>query len=170
SASAERLKGETGDERALGAKLGARYVLEGSIRKGGSSIRVSAQLFDTQTGAQLWAETYNRDLETSSIFAVQDDVAARIVATVADSYGVLVHSMRDAIRQKDDVDLTPAEWQFQYFAYREQITPSNHAALKSRLERAAKSDNRPSDFWACLAQVYLDEYAFGFPGNDVTSL
>ena len=132
STSAARLKGETGDERALGAKLGARYVLEGSIRKGGSGIRVSAQLVDTQTGAQLWAETYNRDLQASSIFAAQDDIAARIVATVADSYGVLVHSMRAAIRQKDDADLTPVEWQFQYFAYREQITPSAHAALKSR--------------------------------------
>jgi len=170
NASAARLKGEAGDERVLGAKLGARYVLEGSIRKGSSGIRVSAQLVDTQTGAQLWAETYNRDLQASSIFAAQDDVAARIVATVADSYGVLVHSMRDAIRQKDDADLTPAEWQFQYFAYREQITPANHAALKSRLERVAQSDNRPSDLWACLAQIYLDEYAFGFPGNDVTSL
>ena len=170
SASAERLKGEAGDERALGAKLGARYVLQGSIRKGGSGIRVSAQLVDTKTGAQLWAETYNRDLQTSTIFAAQDDVAARIVATVADSYGVLVHSLRDATRQKNDSDLTPAEWQFQYFAYREQITPASHGALRTRLERAAKSDNRPSDLWACLAQVYVDEYAFGFPGNDATSL
>ena len=50
SASAARLKGEAGDERALGAKLGARYVLQGSIRKGGSGIRVSAQFVDTQTG------------------------------------------------------------------------------------------------------------------------
>ena len=98
--SAARLKGETGDERALGAKLGARYVLEGSIRKGGSGIRVSAQLVDTRIGAQLWAETYNRDLQTSTIFAAQDDVAARIVATVADSYGVLVHSLRDATQQR----------------------------------------------------------------------
>jgi len=169
SASAARLTGETKTERP-GAKLGTRYVLEGSIRKGGSAIRVSVQLVDTETGAQLWSETYNRDLQTSTIFGVQDDVAARIVASAADSYGVLVHSMRDAIRQKDDADLTPAEWQFQYFAYREQITPSNHAALKRRLERAAKSDNRPSDLWACLAQVYLDEYAFGFPGDDGTSL
>src|SRR5207302_921970 len=170
SASAARLKGETGDERALGAKLGARYVLEGSIRKGGSGIRVSAQLVDTQTGTQLWAETYNRDLEASTIFAAQDDIASHIVATVADSYGVLVHSMRDAIRQKDDADLTPVEWQFQYVAYREQITPSAHAALKSRLERAAERDARQSDLWACLAQIYVDEYAFGFPGNDETSL
>ncbi|PYK77856.1 MAG: hypothetical protein DME38_12580, partial [Verrucomicrobia bacterium] len=51
SASAARLKEETGDERTLGAKLGARYVLQGSIRKGGSSIRVTAQLVDVQTGS-----------------------------------------------------------------------------------------------------------------------
>jgi TolB-like protein/class 3 adenylate cyclase len=169
SASAARLKGENGDERALGAKIGARYVLEGIIRKGGSGIRVGAQLVDTETGAQLWAETYNRDLQASSIFAAQDDVAARIVATVADSYGVLVHSMRSATRQKDDADLTPVEWQFQYFAYREQITPSAHATLRSRLERAAAQDDRESDQRACLAQIYVDEYAFGFQG-DATSL
>jgi adenylate cyclase len=169
SASTARLKGETGDERTLGAKLGARYVLEGSIRKGGAGIRVSAQLVDTQTGEQLWAETYNRDLQASTIFAAQDDIAAHIVATVADSYGVLVHSMRDAIREKDDADLTPVEWQFQYFAYREQITPSNHAALKTRLQRAVKRDDRESDLCACLAQIYVDEYAFGWQ-DDATSL
>src|SRR4029077_12027083 len=100
SASAAQLKGQTGDERTLGAKLGARYVLQGSIRRGGSGIRVSAQLVDTKTGSQLWAETYDRDLQSSTIFAAQDDVAARIVATVADSYGVLVHSMRAAIGRK----------------------------------------------------------------------
>jgi serine/threonine protein kinase len=170
SASAARLKGEAGDERALGARLGARYVLEGSIRKGGSAVRVNAQLVDIQTGAQLWSETYGRDLQASSIFAVQDDVAGRIVATVGDSYGVLVHSIRDATREKDDADLTPAEWQFQYFAYREQITPASYAALKSRLERAVKRNDRQSDLWACLAQIYVDEYAFGFPGGDATSL
>ena len=168
SASAERLKGEMGDERTLGAKLGARYVLQGSMRKGGSSIRVTAQLVDVQTGTQLWAETYNRDLQASTIFDVQDDIAARIVATVADSYGVLVHSLREATQQKDDADFTPVEWKFQCFAYREQITPSNHAALKSRLERAVERDDRQSDLWACLAQIYFDEYAFGFPSGETS--
>jgi TolB-like protein/Tfp pilus assembly protein PilF len=170
SASAARLKGEAGDERALAAKLGARYVLEGSIRGGGSAIRVSAQLVDAQTGAQLWSETFNRALQAASVLEAQDDIAARIVATVADSYGVLVHSLRSATRQKDDVDLTPVDWQFQYFAYREQITPSAHAALKSRLERVVERDDRRSDLWACLAQIYVDEYSFGFPGADAASL
>jgi non-specific serine/threonine protein kinase len=169
STSAVRLKGQTEDERGLGAKFGTRYVLEGSISKGGSVIRVSVQLVDTETGAQLWSETYNRDLQTSTTFGVQDDVAGRIVATVADSYGVLVHSMRAAIRKKDDVDLTAVEWQFQYFAYREQITPSAHAELKSRLQRVAERNDGQSDMWAALAQVYVDEYAFGFQ-EDATSL
>ncbi len=169
SASASRRKGVEGDERALASKLGARYLLEGSIRGGGSAIRVSAQLVDAQTGAQLWSETFQRDLQATSMFEAQDDLAARIVATVADSYGVLVHSMRSAMRQKDDVHLTPVEWQFQYFAYREQITPSANAELKSRLERAVERDDRQSDLWACLAQVFVDEYAFGFR-DDATSL
>jgi TolB-like protein/tetratricopeptide (TPR) repeat protein len=168
-AAAARLKGRAGDERTLGAELGARYVVEGSIRKQGSVIRVSARLIDTQTGAQLWAETHDRDLEVSNIFTAQDDIAARIVATVADGYGVLVHSMREATQQKDEADFTSAEWQFQFFAYREQIAPASHGALKNRLERAAKSVNLPSDFWACLAQVLVDEYSFGF-GADETSL
>jgi TolB-like protein/tetratricopeptide (TPR) repeat protein len=167
SASVAQLKGE--NEKILGDKLGARYVLQGSIRRGGSSIRVTAQLVDVQTGAQLWAETYNRDLQTSTIFDAQDEIAARVVATVADSYGVLVHSLREATQQKDDAEFSPAEWQFQWFAYREQISPSNHAALKSRLERAVQRDDRPSDLWACLAQVYVDEYAFGWQ-DDATSL
>ena len=169
SASAIRLKGKTDDVQAAESKLGTRYVLEGSIRKGGSVIRVSVQLVDTETGAQLWSETYNRDLQTSTIFSVQDDVAGRIVATVADSYGVLVHSMRAAMRRKDDADLTPAEWQFQYFGYREQITPSAHAELKSRLQRVAERNEGHSDLWACVAQIYVDEYAFGFQ-EDATSL
>ena len=168
-AAAARLKGRAGDERALGAELGARYVVEGSIRKANSAIRVSAHLIDTETGAQLWAETYDRDLEVSSIFTVQDDIAARIVATVADSYGVLVNSMASVAAAKDAADLTPAEWQFQYFAYRQQITPANHAALKKRLEAALERDRRRAELWSCLAQIYVDAYAFGFE-SDPTSL
>src|SRR5438477_2627574 len=77
--------------------------------------------------------------------------------------------MRDAIRQRDDAALTPAEWQFQFFAYREQITPSAHAALKSRLQRAMERDEAQSDLCACLAEIYVDEYAFGFQ-DDANSL
>ncbi|MGH9365426.1 MAG: serine/threonine protein kinase, partial [Thermoanaerobaculia bacterium] len=168
-ASTARLKGQAGDVRTLAAELGARYVLEGSVRKAGSAIRVSARLIDAHTGTQLWAGTYDRDLQASGIFDVQDDVAARIVATVADSYGVLVRSMTAMIQQKADEDLAPSEWLFQYFDYRQQLSPPAHTAMKDRLEKAVERDAGQADLWACLAQVYTDEYAFGFR-TDVTSL
>ena len=170
SASAERVKGEAGDERALGAKLGARYVLQGSIRKGGSGIRVSAQLVDTKTGAQLWAETYNRDLQTSTIFAAQDDVAARIVATVADSYGVLVHSMRAATRQKDDADLTPAGVAVPVF----RLPGADHALESRRAQKPAGARGeagRPAVGLVGLPCADLRRrICVWLPGSDATSL
>ncbi len=157
-----RLQAQAPDARAAGEQLSARYVLEGGIRQGASALRVNVQLVDTQTGAHLWAETYTRDLKDSDIFALQDGISGRVVATVADSYGVLVHSMTAMIQQKADEDLAPSEWLFQYFAYRQQLSPPAHTAMKARLERAVERDAGLADLWACLAQVYTDEHAFGF--------
>ena len=60
--SAVAYKGHAADIRTVGRELSARYVLEGSIRKRGRAIRVSAQLMDAVTGTQLWAEAYDREL------------------------------------------------------------------------------------------------------------
>ena len=58
-----------------------RYVLEGSVRKAGGRVRITAQLIDTTTGGHLWAERFDRDL--TDIFAVQDDVTTRIVRALS---------------------------------------------------------------------------------------
>ena len=60
----------------VGREMGVRYVLEGSVRKAGSRVRVTAQLIDATTGGHLWAERYDRDL--ADIFAVQDEITARV--------------------------------------------------------------------------------------------
>jgi len=62
-------------------ELGVRYVLEGSVRKAGDRVRITAQLVDTKTGGHLWAERYDRDLR--DIFALQDEVTQKIVAALA---------------------------------------------------------------------------------------
>jgi adenylate cyclase len=74
-------KGKAVDIRQVGWKLGARYVLEGSVRRSGDRIRITAQLIDTATGAHRWAERYDREL--LDVFAVQDEVARTIVAILA---------------------------------------------------------------------------------------
>ena len=70
-------KGRLVDVRAVGRDLGVRSVLEGSIRRAGNRVRITAQLVDAATGAHLWADRYDRDL--TDIFEVQDDVTRRIV-------------------------------------------------------------------------------------------
>jgi len=70
-------KGRTPDIRAVGRELGVSAVLEGSVRRAGNRVRITAQLIDTRTAAHLWAERYDRDL--TDIFAVQDEVTLQIV-------------------------------------------------------------------------------------------
>jgi len=69
-------KGRSVDVRTVGRDLGVRSVLEGSIRRAGNRVRITAQLIDAVTGAHLWADRYDRDL--TDIFEVQDDVTRRI--------------------------------------------------------------------------------------------
>src|ERR1051325_4885352 len=73
-------KGQAVDVKQVGRELGVRYVLEGSVRKGGNRMRITAQLIEAETGAHLWADRYDRD--ESDIFAVQDEITARVVAAI----------------------------------------------------------------------------------------
>ena len=70
-------KGKTPDIRVVGRELGVRSVLEGSVRRAGNRVRITAQLIDAKTAAHLWAERYDRDL--TDVFAVQDEVTMQIV-------------------------------------------------------------------------------------------
>ena len=73
-------KGKSPDVRKVSRELGVRYVLEGSVRRAASRIRINAQMIDGTTGGHLWAERYDRDLE--DIFAVQDEVTRTIVSAL----------------------------------------------------------------------------------------
>jgi len=74
-------KGRSVDVRAVGRDLGVRSVLEGSIRRAGNRVRITAQLIDAATSAHLWADRYDRDL--TDIFEVQDEVVEKIVGALA---------------------------------------------------------------------------------------
>jgi adenylate cyclase len=74
-------KGKHVHVREIGATLGVRYVLEGSVRKAGARVRITAQLIDATNDGHLWAERFDREL--TDIFAVQDDVTRQIVAALS---------------------------------------------------------------------------------------
>ena len=81
-------KGQTVDVKQVGRELGVRYVVEGSVRRAGNQVRITAQLIDAETGGHIWAERYDGSLD--DVFALQDQVTGQII---------------DALR----VQLTPSE-------------------------------------------------------------
>ncbi|HJZ11051.1 MAG TPA: protein kinase, partial [Acidobacteriota bacterium] len=137
---------------------GARYIIQGGIRKSGSLIRVNVQLMDAHTGANLWAETYNRDLKNSDIFTIQDEITDRVAATLGDNFGVLVRSMVASLEDKPDDQLSANEFVFRFFGYWAKLTPEEHAKIRTTLEKAVQKFPRNSDLWACLSIVYANEY------------
>jgi adenylate cyclase len=73
-------KGKSVDVKQVGLELGVRYVIEGSVRRAGNRVRITAQLVEAGSGNHIWAERYDREL--ADIFAVQDEIAERVLATI----------------------------------------------------------------------------------------
>jgi len=94
-------KGKAVDVRQVGRELGVRYVLEGSVRRGGDCVRIAAQLIDATTGAHRWADHYDRKIE--DVFAVQDEVVGTIVAILA-SHVIRAETERTLLKP-------PATWE-----------------------------------------------------------
>ncbi len=153
---------DTDDVRAVGKELGARYVMEGSIRRAGSMLRIATQLVDAMTGAHLWAETYNRSFHPGAIFELQDDLVPRIVSTVADWSGVLPRALSEAVRSKTADELSPYEAVLRGCGYYQRVRPDEHAAVRAGLERAVAEAPRYADAWVMLSMMCGEEHRFGF--------
>ena len=147
------------DVRSAGKELGARYVMEGSLRQAGTKLRLAVQLVDTVSGAHLWAENYERTLSPENIFALQDDLVPRIVSTVADQHGILPRRISEELRGKNEEDLTPHEAVLRSFSFLQRISPTEHATARRILERAMERDPNQADAWAMLAIMYDTEFA-----------
>jgi TolB-like protein/DNA-binding winged helix-turn-helix (wHTH) protein len=95
-----QFQGQSQDLRAIGAKLGVAYLLEGSVRKSGDRLRVTAQLIDTRDGTHLWSETYDRDL--SNVLVMQDEIAIKVASALQTEVFIREHFVsRPALRNAE---------------------------------------------------------------------
>lgn len=150
------------DVRAVGNQLGARYVIEGSVRASGTGLRITARATDAVSNAHLWAETYDRIFPPDGFFALLDDVIPRIVSTVADVHGVLPHHMGELIRHRDPETLTPYEAVLRSFTHFQRVSAEDHAAARIALQRAVQQEPAYADGWAMLSMVVREEFNHGF--------
>ncbi len=146
-------KGRNVDVKEAADKLGVRYVLEGSVRKSGNRVRVTAQLIDAGSGGHLWAERFDRDL--TDIFAVQDDVTHHIV-------GALAVNLTDGDRQRLRPEHAGSIEAYDYFLRGRELwhrlTEATTSEARDLLERAVAIDPNFAAAHAFLALTHVLDY------------
>jgi TolB-like protein/tetratricopeptide (TPR) repeat protein len=160
--STSRYVGVAVDVRTIGKELSARYVIEGSVRQSGARLRFAMQLVDTISGAHLWADSYERPYSPEAIFELQDELASRIVSTVADLHGILPRSLSQLVRSRSPDELTPYEAVLRSFSYPQRPSPEELVSARAGLEAAVRKAPTYGDAWAMLSFLCVQDYAHGF--------
>ena len=152
------ISSESTDILQIGKQLGARYVLQGALRRVGSTTRISAQLIDASNGTQIWSETFDRELSADQMLSVQDELTDRIIATVADPAGIVVRTLAATTDRKSAEDLTPYEAVLRYFLFQQRISADDHLICRAGLEQAVVIDPGYADAWTSLSLIYQQEH------------
>jgi adenylate cyclase len=146
-------KGRSLKAKDVALELGARYVVEGSVRKSANRVRVTAQLVDAETGTQVWADRYDGNLD--DIFAIQDDVTSAVVARVADRLKV---AGAELSRSRPRLLVTAYDLVLQSRPYRTRFTPASNREAARILREAIALDANCGQAFAGLAFVLAEEY------------
>ena len=133
--------------------LGVRYVLEGSVRKSGPRVRVTAQLIDASTGGHIWAERFDREL--TDIFAVQDDVTAHIVSALSVN---LTSGDLDRIATARTGNLEAYDCYLRGRALWRKSEKHANAEARALVERACQLDPKFAPAAALLAMIHNHDY------------
>jgi adenylate cyclase len=145
------------DVREIGRDLDVGYVLEGSVRRGGDRLRITAQLLEAEGGSHLWAETYERDLTASDIFDIQDDITAEVVAKVGGAYGAVARERMNRLRRGRTESLAAYDCMRLYHQWLATFDEGDYRAAREALQRAVKVDPSYADAWAGLSSIYACE-------------
>ena len=128
-------KGRSVDVRKIARELGVQFVLEGSVRRAGGRVRVTAQLIDTASGNHVWADRYDRELE--DIFAVQDEITAVIVNTLV---GKVMRSHFDRALLKAPENMDAYDHALRAMVHFQRWTPDDNRIARLEAEKALALD------------------------------
>jgi TolB-like protein len=150
-------KGKPVDLKRIGRELGARYVLEGSVRRVGDRVRVTSQLSDAADGMQVWAERYDRDL--TDIFVVQDELTLEIICALRIH---LSPEKQQQLTRRSDVSI---EAHNLFLRGREQAyktTAEGNSIARQLLAQAIELSPAFASAHAMVAFTHIDDYVLGW--------
>ena len=157
-------KKQSVDIKEIGQKLGAKYVLEGSVRKAGGRIRITAQLIDASNGHQLWSQRYDRDL--TDIFQVQDEITESIVASLEPE---LQRAEQQRALRKPPQNLGAWDCCQHALAHQWKFTQEDYVAAIGFARRAIELDATSSYARSMLAVCLYEQTMAGWSANPAQS-
>jgi adenylate cyclase len=152
-----KYKGKTVNVQRVAKELGVQYVVEGSVRRAGHRVRVSAQLIDAETDRHVWAERYDRELE--DIFTIQDEVTSAIVSTLP---GRVAAATRDRAAQKPTANMAAYECVLAGKTLHHRSTRQDNAEALRMLDRAIALDPNYAHAHAWRACVLGQGWTYGW--------
>jgi adenylate cyclase len=150
--SAFSYKGLTVEAREVGKELGVRYIIQGSVRKSGNRVRISPHLIDAETGTQIWADRFDRELV--DIFSLQDEITETIVGRIEQQLGSIERSR--ALRKRTD-DLESWDLFQRGMFYVWQMTGSSLAEGAVMLLKSLKIDPSFAEAHAWISFTFLHQ-------------
>jgi TolB-like protein/Flp pilus assembly protein TadD len=150
-------KGKTIEVKAVAQELGVRYILQGSVRKAGRRVRITAELIEASSGYNIWADRYDRDLE--DVFAVQDEITHNIVRSVGSEFisAEMKRAQRKGFRNLDVWDYT-----MKASTFHSRYMKKDTIEAQSFLSTAIELDPMNSEAFCLLACTYLAQVQFGW--------
>lgn len=153
-ATAFTYKGKAVDARQIGREIGVRYVFEGSLRRVGTHVETNAQLVDTASGADIWADRFENEIR--DLFDLQQAITGRIASSL-DIQLVKAENRRALIERVDSPDAIDLRLHGMA-AYMNSLTPENTLIGRRFLEQAVHLDPSYALAWAWLADVLISDY------------
>ena len=150
-------------------ELGVRHILEGSVRRSGDTIRITAQLIDAQTDEHLWSQTYDRTLTTRNVFAIQDEISQAIVIELSSRIaGLTPAAIPTATAGTSDIAILDLYYEANALFMARGI--ENLVRSTVLFEDITERDPEFARGWAGLAMVYTVSKSWGLPPRDYDSL
>lgn len=159
-----QFKDQSIDVREVGDELNADYVLEGSVRRAGETLRIAVQLIGTDDGVQLWADTFERQLSAVNIFEIQDEITTKVATVVGDLYGFVLRDVHQAINSKPVVQLNAYECVLRAYYWIRDPGPESYNVARECLKKATENEPDYADAWAIRSAVSTSgALIFGYP-------
>ena len=148
----------------------ARFVVDGTVQKDTSAIKVTVSLIDNSTNIKIWGESHQSDLQAVQLISFQEEVAKAIAGKISCEDGIISRTLSTESRNKLPSDLKTYEAMLRYYEYDQSLTPESFLRAMEALTLAADNEPECGQVLSMLGRLHANIYSLELPGYETTNL